>query len=277
MNTPLIDIILPVYNGGKYLYKQVESIINQTYTNTRIIIRNDGSSDNSEFVLNRIKEEFKDRVQIIEDNLGNVGVIKSIEILLKHTTASYIMFCDQDDIWLNFKISHTLDAMLKLESKFPNLPLLICTDVTCVDGNGEKILHQSFFKSRKFTLEALKNDNTFLAMNIVQGCTMMINTKSLPYIIPIPSQYGHDAYIGAVINHFGKIYYLQEQTMLYRQHSSNVYGAPQIGIKYFHKKLINIFSILLECQRNFNQLPFKTSKWKWIVYKIYFSLKRCIS
>lgn len=274
MNNPLIEIILPVYNGRKYLREQILSIINQTYKNIHILIRNDGSTDDSDLVIDSLQKEFSNQIIVINDNLGNIGVIKSIEVLLKRTHSKYIMFCDQDDIWLNFKIEVTLKSMLRLEKKYPQKPLLVCTDVTCVDSTGMNIIYQSFFKSRKFFDEALNNDNTFLAMNIVQGCTMMINSVSLNYLFPFPQKYGHDAYIGAVINHFGKVYYLHVQTMLYRQHNKNVYGAPSVNGKYFIRKMKYMFEILKEEQSNFSQLPFNTSKWKWIVYKIYFSVKR---
>lgn len=270
----MVDILLSTYNGAKHIRQQIDSIINQTYKDWILIIRDDGSSDETLNILNDYAIKYPDKIKVVDKDFSNLGPSKSFEKLLSFTEHDYIMFSDQDDIWLNFKIDVTLNAMHQLEEKYQKMPLLVCTDVTCVNSTGEKIIYKSFFKSRKFIDEALKNDNTFLAMNIVQGCTMMINTLCLKYIIPIPRTYGHDAYIGAVVNHYGKVYYLHKQTMMYRQHETNVYGAPNVDKKYFIHKIKKTHRILKEEQANFNQLPFKASKWKWIIYKIYFSIKR---
>lgn len=273
----MINILMSTYNGATFLHQQIDSIINQTYTNWRLIIRDDGSSDGTLKIIENYTSSYPEKIKIVDKGTSNLGSTKSFERLLDFVESDYFMFSDQDDIWLNFKIEVTLNAMLNLEKKHPKKPLLVCTDVTSVDSTGKNIINQSFFESRKFFEEALKNDNTFLAMNIVQGCTMMLNSKCLKYILPIPKNYGHDAYIGAVINHYGKVFYLHTQTMLYRQHLNNVYGAPSVDKKYFIAKIKNVFRILFDAQKNFNQLPFKVSKWKWIIYKMYFSIKRIFS
>ena len=270
----MVDILLSTYNGEKYIRQQIESIISQTYKDWFLIVRDDGSSDSTVKIIEEYASLYSDKIKLVDNDSTNLGAAKSFERLLHFVEHKYIMFCDQDDVWLDFKIDVTLKTMHQLEKEYKNKPLLVCTDVTCIDTEGG-ILYESFFKSRKFLDVALKNDNTFLAMNIVQGCTMMINSDCLKYVFPFPKNYGHDAYIGAIINHFAKVYYLHKQTMLYRQHLNNVYGAPSVNKKYFFEKVKHFFKILSEAQNDYNQLPFKTSKWKWIVYKIYFSIKRC--
>lgn len=271
----MIDILLSTYNGEKFLSQQIQSIISQTYKDWFLIIRDDGSTDDTLKIIDGYTSSYPDKIKLVDKGTSNLGASKSFERLLHFVEHEYIMFCDQDDVWLDFKIEVTLKTMQQLEKEYKNKPLLVCTDVTCINTEGD-VLYDSFFKSRKFLDIALKNDNTFLAMNIVQGCTMMINSACLRYIFPFPKEYGHDAYIGAVINHFGKVHYLHKQTMLYRQHSNNVYGAPSVNKWYFFCKIKHFFKILSDAQKDYNQLPFKTSKWKWIVYKIYFSIKRCL-
>lgn len=270
----MIDILLSTYNGEKFLCQQIESIISQTYKDWFLTIRDDGSTDDTLNIIESFTSLYPDKIKLVDKGSPNLGPSKSFERLLHFAKHEYIMFCDQDDVWLDSKIDITLKTMQQFENESKDTPLLVCTDVTCISTEGE-VLYNSFFKSRKFLDVALKNDNTFLAMNIVQGCTMMINAVCLKYILPFPNGYGHDAYIGAVINHFGKVFYLHKQTMLYRQHLNNVYGAPSVNELYFLDKIKHFFKILSDAQKNYNQLPFKTSKWKWIVYKIYFSIKRC--
>lgn len=92
--TPLISIIVPVYNSEKYIRRCIESLLKQEYSNIEIIIINDGSSDNSLLVA----EEYlpKDnRIRII--NQKNSGVSKARNIGIDNVTGEYICFVDSDD------------------------------------------------------------------------------------------------------------------------------------------------------------------------------------
>ena len=87
---PKISVIIPVYNGEKYIKRCIDSIINQTYDNVQIIIINDGSTDNTENIL-------KDYSNIVLINKENEGVSKARNTGLSLATGDYIYFCDADD------------------------------------------------------------------------------------------------------------------------------------------------------------------------------------
>lgn len=87
-----VSIIVPVYNGEKFIKRCLDSLTCQTYDNIEIIVINDGSSDNT---LSLIKEY--DNIVLIDKE--NTGVSDSRNIGLKKATGDYIMFCDADD-WL---------------------------------------------------------------------------------------------------------------------------------------------------------------------------------
>jgi glycosyltransferase involved in cell wall biosynthesis len=101
---PLVSVVLPVYNGARYLHKALESMVNQTYHNLEIIVINDASTDNSL----EIAESFKDpRIKIVnnERNLGLVGVLNKG---ISFCTGAYIARMDADDISLPTRIEKQL-------------------------------------------------------------------------------------------------------------------------------------------------------------------------
>lgn len=94
MNTPLISIIVPVYNAGKYLEKCIESIINQTYKNIELILVNDGSTDNSKEICDKYAG-FDNRVIVIHK--ANSGVSDTRNKGIDISKGEYIGFVDADD------------------------------------------------------------------------------------------------------------------------------------------------------------------------------------
>lgn len=94
MKDELLSVIVPVYNGEKYLKKCIESIINQTYKNLEIIIVNDGSKDNT-FKICCELEKKDARIKII--NQENMGVSRSRNNAIVQSTGKYITFVDSDD------------------------------------------------------------------------------------------------------------------------------------------------------------------------------------
>ena len=89
-----ITIIIPCYNCEKYIKKCVESILNQTYQNIEIILINDGSTDNTDAVINLIMENTTNIVYI---NKENTGVSDTRNVGINEATGDYIMFIDSDD------------------------------------------------------------------------------------------------------------------------------------------------------------------------------------
>lgn len=91
-----VSVIIPVYNGEKYLERCVNSLINQTYTNIELIFINDGSIDNSIQILKKYNKKDK-RIIIIDKK--NTGVSDSRNLGIKKSTGRYICFCDCDDTY----------------------------------------------------------------------------------------------------------------------------------------------------------------------------------
>lgn len=268
----MIDILLPTYNGAKYLPALIESILNQTFNDLRFIVRDDGSKDNTREVLKGYKDRHPSKFLLVEDTLGNQGTSGSNNVLIKYVTSDYFMFCDQDDIWEPNKIEESLNEIKKLEQENPGKPILVCTDALCFDENG-KVTAQSFYESQKFQ-DVTDNYHKMLALNVVQGATALMNKKTLDYVKFIPKDLFHDWWTGVIVCYYGKVSYIHQPLLRYRQHSSNVVGANDVGLNYLASKLVNVkrqFKIYKSMYRN---LPFKPSIIKWFFYKVLFNLRR---
>lgn len=234
-----IVILLSTYNGEKYIKEQLDSIFAQNDKEFRLIVRDDGSIDKSYEILQDFAQNTSLHVKLLEDRT-NFGVKKSFELLMKEAinmNAQYIMFCDQDDVWLSHKIATTYATMQRVENEYPNLPLLIHSDLSVAD----KDLHvtaNSFWKYQN--IDPSKDTlNHLLLHNAVTGCTMMINRALAEKVKTIPQEaIMHDWWIALVASVFGKIDYIHEPLMLYRQHGTNDTGAKNYGWSYFVKKFI---------------------------------------
>jgi len=101
-NQPLVSVIIPCYNGEKFIAEAVESVLNQTYQNWELIIVNDGSTDSSEKIIKEFCKKDK-RVRYIKNN-ENKGIPATRNIGIKESNGEYIALLDQDDLWLPAKL-----------------------------------------------------------------------------------------------------------------------------------------------------------------------------
>lgn len=93
MNSPLVTIITPVYNGAATLAEAIQSVLDQTYTNWELLIVNDGSTDNSEEIVLSYKD---DRIHYFKQ--GNKGVSAARNVALDKMKGDYFCFLDADDL-----------------------------------------------------------------------------------------------------------------------------------------------------------------------------------
>lgn len=268
----MIDILLPVFNGSKYLKQQIQSLLDQSYSNWRLLVRDDGSTDDSLKIVYSFAKYYPSKILVISDSFGNQGTSGCINLLLQHVSSDYFMFCDQDDVWEPTKIEESMNEMMLLEKIDPNFPILICSDACCIDEN-DKLLYKSFYKNQKF-FDTTRNVHKMLALNIVQGSTALMNRHVKETIKYIPKGLYHDWWIAVNCVYYGKISYLHKPLLKYRQHQANVVGALDIGPKYLlgkvsnYKKQFGIYSLM------YNSLSFKPSIIKWMGYKIFYVIKR---
>ena len=157
---------------------------------------------------------------------GNVK--NNFLLLMKASTADYICFSDQDDVWLPQKVSVSLQAMDRLESRWgKDLPLLVFTDLRVVD-ESLRTLQQSFWASENLRPHRIERLPALLAQNVVTGCTSMLNRPLINLSQKMTEKvFMHDQWIALLACTMGKAYQVKMQTVLYRQHGKNVIGSEQ--------------------------------------------------
>ena len=268
-----VTILMPVYNGEKYLSEQIESFLSQTYKEWELIIRNDGSNDNSQSIINIYCKRYPDKIKFVAEPKENLGLVKSLNVLLDHASSDYIMLSDQDDVWLPEKIEISLKKVQELEGN-GDIPVMICTDAKCVDTNLN-VIEESFFESQKFQDGVIGDTEKMMALNEVQGCTVMINKKAKEYICPLPDfMHIHDMWIGIMISHFGKVAYIPQPTLLYRQHDHNTLGSTSVSLSYYLRRTNTIGYFIKSRYLLIQRLPFKINFPKWLWYKLYYAFLR---
>ncbi|REE90513.1 glycosyltransferase involved in cell wall biosynthesis [Paenibacillus taihuensis] len=213
-------ILISTYNGESYIAEQLESILSQTYSNLSIIIRDDGSTDNTMSILKSYHSRYPSKISLYTG--GNLGVIRSFLFLLKLADASsdYYCFCDQDDVWLPHKVA---SALTHLESNTPGVPAMhfTATQMTTSSLDPIKVWPKSISKPPSFF--------NALIQNIAVGATVTLNKEarnllcmkqpSTEYILM------HDWWAYLCISAFGNVHFDTNPSILYRQHSNNVVGG----------------------------------------------------
>lgn len=121
MEKEWVNVLISTYNGEKYIAQQMESILNQTYPNIKIYVRDDGSQDGTVRILSEYQERLgKDRFQFFAGE--NKGFGKSFLRLLEIAEeGDYWAFCDQDDVWKEEKISCAVEWFRKQKGRKPRM------------------------------------------------------------------------------------------------------------------------------------------------------------
>jgi glycosyltransferase involved in cell wall biosynthesis len=232
-----VNILLATYNSAQYLKAQLDSLFAQSYQNFIIYVHDDGSIDETLSIINEYAGKYVGKIILLADKNTGKGACISFMWLLENTSNSYYMFCDHDDVWLPNKIEKTLEVMVATETLMPGEPVLVYTDLKVVDVYLSEI-YNSFWKYSRLKQKYLSQFKYLGICNGVTGCTMMINNNAKKIVLPIhPNAPMHDHWIALNIAKKGKIVYLNEATILYRQHSANEIGAQLVGVNYYFKKI----------------------------------------
>ena len=215
-----VIVLMSTYNGSKYIREQLDSILNQTYKNIEIIIRDDGSQDDTVDIL----QEYKKKNERIKYYRGkNIGPAMSFMELVRNAPKSnYFAFSDQDDVWKDYKIEKALKQIKQIENE-KNIPILYFANTQLVDANLKNIKNIKKIVKRKINL------GNALIENIAAGCTMVFNSQVCEFLKDIKEKemkkgYLHDNLAYRIAFCTGKVIYDEKPCILYRQHGNNVIG-----------------------------------------------------
>lgn len=231
MAEPKIDILMATYNGERYIHEQVESIQNQTLGCWRLLVSDDCSVDGTVgIVLNLANDD--DRIMLAGEGVRRGGAKKNFAHLMGLSTAPYAAFCDQDDVWLPYKLERLMSEMGRLEAEYgAEGPLIVFSDAKVV-GEGLGLIAESFADFTRLDPER-RSLAHLLAQNVAPGCLMLCNRPLLALAAPSVARQGvamHDWWLMLVAAAFGHIGYVLEPLALYRQHGDNALGAQAFDV-----------------------------------------------
>ena len=210
-------VLLSTYNGEKYLREQIDSVLNQEGVKVSLLIRDDGSKDET---INILKEyASRENVNFYEGQ--NCGPSESFHDLLNHAQGyDYYAFCDQDDVWIKDKLVKATDCLDNMNQATPNL---YCSNLNVVDENLRfcRICHVENYN--------LNNRYQGLIELFAVGCTEVFNQKAVDMTLQYWSNkcLMHDSWIFMICNFLGKVFYDNSSHINYRQHGGNVIGAEK--------------------------------------------------
>lgn len=219
-----VCVLMSSYNGEKYIEKQIQSVFKQKDVQVKLIIRDDGSNDNTVKIIERLSELYN--IKLIKGK--NVGAKASFfELIRNCPEKEYVAFCDQDDYWKDEKL---YKALKNLEDK-ENLPAMYYSNLYVVDEQLEG-------NTKMFDNLVEKNFGKSLNYNNVVGCTLVVNASLMQIVkksLSVKPLCFHDQWISLICSCVnGTKIADNEAYILYRQHENNEVGANE-GIK---KKII---------------------------------------
>lgn len=225
-----VAVLISTYNGEKYLKEQLDSILNQTYKNIQIIIRDDGSKDST---VEIVKEYQKKHENIILFEKINIGFIRSFFKLLEMSESDYYAFCDQDDVWMENKIELAVKLLNEADNSKPNMAF----------GNSD------YYNENMELINEGEKHKTFSFKNslyecVTQGMTMVINQKAKEMIINnLPEKcLFHDWWTYMICSGIGNVLYSDKTVVKYRRFETNATAEGQSAFKILIWRISNLIS-----------------------------------
>lgn len=218
----LVDILVTTYNTNeKYLKKQIDSILRQTYKNIKIYISDDKSTDAQVEKILKEYEQIDNRIKLFIQP-KNLGYNKNFEFLLEQSTADYIMFSDHDDIWHKDKVEKSLQ---KIKEK--NVDMVYC-NCRQVDEEGI-VIQDDYFKYKNVPLIDGKS-KLAISRCVGIGCSQIITKSVRDKMIPFKKDFVAHDWCAAFIANEGKgMTYIEEPLFDYRLHGTNVFGGRSLN------------------------------------------------
>lgn len=222
-----ICVMMSSYNGGKYIRRQIDSILNQKDCSVCLHVRDDGSSDDTVEIL----REYEKKGLLTLHQGPNLGPAYSFLQLLKEVRDhTWYAFADQDDVWYEDKLIRAIERL-----KGETVPALCYENAELITADEEKMgirVYRNYHPEKKHTIACV---------GALLGCTIVFNAKLAECIqnYPLPERIRmHDYYLAQVcLACGGKILYEDYVSMGYRQHGNNVVGMQHSKIAALKQRI----------------------------------------
>lgn len=241
---PLVSVIVPVYNVEPYIERAVGSIINQVYNNIEIILINDGSTDKSGLLCERLKK--KDKRVLIKHQV-NKGVSATRNKGICISRGEYILFVDADDEINPMMIKEMVDCIIKY-----NVDVVVCgINQVYVNASGDKcneiqyLLKSDGFYDGIFFIKNMRSDDNAISNNCESLCNKLFSRELFNAnlsLFDININYVEDGnFLLDMFSQDLKIYYIREPYYSYYSYDKNIRKS---SMHYFLKERFYIYKKL---------------------------------
>lgn len=224
---PPVQIILGTYNGAQWLDELFISIRGQDYADWELLIRDDGSSDDTVALLEKWHASGMRMSFLPDSGLTNLGAKDNCTALLAASTALYVIFAGQDDVWLPDRLTCTVDAFRQAEDKHGvSIPLVVCADAKVVDSQLRPVA-SSWWQWARINPARINRATEVVMEGPGLGASLAVNRAMIDFALPIPHGY-HDAdsWLTLVAVAFGRLIVNTKPVIFYRRHDQNVSDIP---------------------------------------------------
>lgn len=221
-----VHVVLSVHGGRAHVREQIESLKAQSDPGWRLLVRDDGSTDDSPALLEACARDDA-RIEIVREPVGRLGTRASYSLLLalaQARGADWVALCDQDDVWLPDKLARQRALAGRIGAD-PADVWLLHSDLAVTDA-GLDAVHRSLMGFMGLRHQDEGALGTLLVQNFVTGCSAMVSRGLLGLALPIPEHaVVHDWWLALSAAACGRIAFDAAATVLYRQHDGNQIGA----------------------------------------------------
>lgn len=231
---PTVTVLMSSYDGDKYISEQIESLLAQKGVEIRIVIRDDGSKDQTNNILSEYSSKCSEIILIKGDNCGAEESFNRLcKYAVEEESSDYYAFCDQDDVWDEDKLSVAINSLKGFDN---TLPLLYFSNLKMVDENLNYI--RDFYSKDEVFIDKSKT----LVQIFTYGCTCVFNRKALEYYCQVePQSTFHDNWIYCICSYLGKVIYDPCGRIQYRQHENNLSGHRVTGLTLLAYRIKRLF------------------------------------
>lgn len=268
---PLVSIVIPVFNGELYIKEAIESAINQTYKNIEIIVVNDGSTDNSESIINL----FGNKIRYFKKDNG--GVSSALNLGIKKMKGDYFSWLSHDDVLLHTKIEDQINSLSEEEDD-----LLVSYCSTKFINTRSQIINKKSFKRYRNGQIHTSNESllNMYRYGVYNGCALLL-PKSIFSVVGVFNEeirFSQDLLLWTKMFLAGyKLKHLNKNLVLSRVHQKQVTQTSKHLI-YIESKTIDsiLFPSIMRISDKACNVLFYYIK-RSALYGDKSSVKRCLS
>ncbi len=201
----MISVCIATYNGARYIAEQLASILKQLSAEDEVVVSDDGSTDGTIDIVRSLNDR---RIRIVDGPRRHSPTL-NFEWALRNAKGEYIFLADQDDVWLEGKVTRCVEE------------LQMCDCVVSDARVTDSLLNttsESLFQLMHVRRGRLSN---LLWRNGYTGCCMAFKREVLSKALPFPTDIPmHDIWIGNVAAFCGRLHFINDRLLLFRRHDA---------------------------------------------------------